>query len=384
VSAARVAAIAGRIITQFRRDRRTLALIFLAPLVVMSLVGYLLSDRREPLPVGFVNADRGGDLFVGPINIGSALEGVLRRQEGIALRTMPSPDAAEAAVSRGEIAGAIVVPADLTEQVLAREPASLRVLVAGVDPIADGMVTLALRRALGSLAETVVERLAAAGAPTAPAQPVTIEVITVLAEPALATLDYYGPSFIAAFAFFFTFLLTSVSFLRERATGTIERLSASPATRLEVVVGYLCGFLLFAILQSLLILGYSVWVLGMRISGSIGLALLTLAIMVIGVVNLGIALSFFARNELQVVQFIPLVFLPQILLGGLIWPIATLHPILRALAQLFPLTHALAALRTVMISGGGVGEIGNRLLALAIFAAAMILLGAAALRRQRA
>lgn len=384
MSAARVAAIAGRIITQFRRDRRTLALILLVPLVVMSLVGYLLSDRREPLAVGFVNADRGGDLFVGPINIGSALEGVLRRQEGIALRSMASSEAAEAAVFRGEIAGAILVPADLTEQVLAREPASLRVLIGGVEPISDSMVTLALRRALASLAETVVERLAAAGAPTGPAQPVTIEEITVLAEPALATLDYYGPSFIAAFAFFFTFLLTSVSFLRERASGTIERLTASPATRLEVVVGYLCGFLLFAILQSLLILGYSVWVLDMRISGSIGLALLVLAIMVIGVVNLGIALSFFARTELQVVQFIPLVFLPQVLLAGLVWPIATLHPILRALAQLFPLTHALAALRTVMISGGGVSEIGNQLLVLVVFAAAMILLGAAALQKQRA
>ncbi|MGH2627263.1 MAG: ABC transporter permease [Anaerolineales bacterium] len=384
MSAARVAAIAGRIITQFRRDHRTIALILLVPLVVMSLVGYLLSDQREPVAVGFVNLDRGGDLFVGPINIGSALEGVLRRQEGITLRPLASPEAAEAEVRRGEIAGAILVPTDLTEQVLAREPASLRVLIGGVEPISDNAVRLALRRALGSLAETVVERMAAAGAPTAPTQPVAIEEITVLAEPGLATIDYYGPSFIAAFAFFFTFLLTSVSFLRERATGTIERLTASPATRLEVVVGYLCGFLLFAMIQSLVILGYSVWVLDMQVAGSIGLALLVLAILVIGVVNLGIALSFFARNELQVVQFIPLVFLPQVLLAGLIWPVETLHPILRALAQVFPLTHALAALRTVMISGGGVSDIGTRLLILVIFAAAMIVLGAAALQKQRA
>jgi ABC-2 type transport system permease protein len=384
MSLARIAAIAGRIFTQLRRDRRTLALILLVPIVVMSLVGYLLSDRREPVRVGFVNLDRGGALFIGPINIGRSLEGVLRREPGITLRPFPSPDAAEAAVRGGEIAGAFVVPADLTERILAREPASLRVLVGGIEPISDNAVRLALRRALATLAGTVAERLAAAGAPGGPIQPVSVEEITLLAEPNLATIDYYGPSFIAAFAFFFTFLLTSVSFLRERATGTIERLSASPATRLEVVVGYLCGFLGFALIQALVILGYAVWVLHMRVAGPIGLVLLILAILVIGVVNLGIALSFFARNELQVVQFIPLVLLPQILLAGLIWPVETLHPILRTLAQLFPLTHALEALRTVMIAGGGYAEIQNRLLLLLTFAGAMIALGAGALQKQRA
>ncbi len=384
MSLARVAAIAGRIFTQFRRDHRTLALILIVPIVVMSLVGYLLSDRREPADVGFVNLDRGGALFAGPINLGMALEGVLRREPGITVRAYPSAEAAEAAVRSGEIAGALVAPADLTARVLSREPATLRLLVRGIEPISDNTVRLTLRRALASLAERIGERLAAAGAGAVPSQPVSVEETTLLAEPGLATIDYYGPSFIAAFAFFFTFLLTSVSFLRERATGTIERLTASPATRLEVVTGYLCGFLVFALTQSLVILGYSVWVLDMQVAGPIGVALLVLAVLVVGVVNLGIALSFFARNELQVVQFIPLVFLPQILLAGLIWPTETLHPILRTVAQVFPLTHALEALRTVMIGGGGLADIVDRLLLLLVFAAAMIALGAAALQKQRA
>ncbi len=381
MSLTRVAAIAGRIVTQFRRDHRTLALIFVVPIVVMSLVGYLLSERREPVAVGYVNADRGGEIFVGPVNLGQSLEGVLRRDPSITLRSYASAGAAEAAVRSGEIAGAVIIPEDLTASALSRERTSIEVMVRGIAPISDGAVKLAVGKALAALAERLAEAIP--GGPL-PGQPVTIEETTLLASPGLATIDYYGPSFIAAFAFFFTFLLTSVSFLRERATGTIERLTASPATRLEVVVGYLGGFLFFALLQSLVILGYAVWVLDMQVAGPIGLALLVLALLVIGVVNLGIALSFFARNELQVVQFIPLVFLPQILLAGLIWPVDTLHPILRGLAQLFPLTHALAALRTVMIAGGGFGEIANQLLVLAAFAAAMIALGAAALQKQKA
>ena len=112
--------------------------------------------------------------------------------------------------------------------------------------------------------------------------------------------------------------------------------------------------------------------------------LLTLALLVVGAVNLGITLSFYARNELQVIQFIPLVLLPQTFLGGLFWPVQTLWAPLRWLSQLFPLTHAAAALRGVMIAGDGVGDVAGRLLALLAFAIAMVALGVIVLRRQRA
>jgi ABC-2 type transport system permease protein len=112
--------------------------------------------------------------------------------------------------------------------------------------------------------------------------------------------------------------------------------------------------------------------------------LLVIVLLVVGSVNLGIALSFYARNELQVVQFIPLVLLPQVFLGGLFWPVETLWPPLRWLSQLFPLTHATAALRDVFIAGAGFTDVAGRLLALVAFAVAMVVLGVLALREQRA
>ena len=111
--------------------------------------------------------------------------------------------------------------------------------------------------------------------------------------------------------------------------------------------------------------------------------LLTLTILVIGVVNLGIALSFFARNELQVVQFIPLILIPQIFLGGLFWPVQTLWTPLRLLSQVFPVTHGVVTLREVMVGGAGFAEVAARLAALVAFALAMGLLGVLALRKQR-
>ena len=377
----RVGAIAGRIFTQFRRDHRTLALILVVPIVVMSLVGYLLSERKEPVPVGFANADQGTETPVGRVSLGTALEEELRGQTTLTLRRYSSAEAAESAVRSGEVLGAVEIPSRFTERVLSGQPTSLRIVVRGIEPLTDGTVRLAVGRVMARMAERIT---AATGTAGRPGRAVTVEDVSLLAEPGLSTIDYYGPSFIIAFAFFFTFLLTSVSFLRERSSGTIERLAASPATRLEVVVGYLLGFLIFALVQSLVIMGYAVWVLDMRIAGSIGLALLVLAVVVVGVVNLGIALSFFARNELQVVQFIPLVFVPQLLLAGLIWPVETFHPILRTLAQVLPLTHAVAALRAIMIAGSGLADIQGRLLVLLVFAVAMIALGAGALQKQKA
>src|SRR3970282_593917 len=110
---------------------------------------------------------------------------------------------------------------------------------------------------------------------------------------------------------------------------------ASPASRLDLLLGYLLGFIGFAMIQALVILGYAVWVIGVHIAGPPWLVLLTLLILVIGVVNLGIALSFYARNELQVVQFIPLIFVAQIFLGGLFWPVQTLWAPLRLLSPNF-------------------------------------------------
>jgi ABC-2 type transport system permease protein len=224
---------------------------------------------------------------------------------------------------------------------------------------------------------------AAAAAPAGVLPQLVVDRIPLEGDRDLATLDSYAPALIVVFTFLFTFMLTSVSFLRERSSGTLERLMASPASRLELLLGYLLGFVGFAMLQGLVVLGYTTVVLDVPIAGPAWLVLLALAILVVGVVNLGIALSFFARNELQVVQFIPLILVPQIFLGGLFWPVQTLWAPLRVLSQLFPVTHGVVVLRDVMIGGAGTVEVAGRLLALLTFAVAMLLLGMFALRNQR-
>jgi len=377
----RILAIAGRILNQFRHDRRTVALIAIVPLVVTALIGYLVSEDKEPLEVVIVNRDTGAQAPIGIVNVGAELERALEDSEGIEPVASKDVQEAEDDVRAQDVAGAVIVPADLTASLLGGERASIEVVVRGVDSGVDGPVLLGTQRALASLADRL-SGLAPQGTPGFGG--IEIERVATSGIGALPSIDHSAPVLIVAFAFLFTYLLTGISFLRERQSGTLERLMASPVIRLEVLLGYLLGFLGFAMIQALLILGYIVLVLDVRVAGSIWLVLLILAIMVIGVVNVGIALSFLARNELQVMQFIPLVFVPQLLLGGLVWPVETLHPALRWISQVFPITHAAAALREVMVGGAGFADVAGRVLAVLAFALAMVLVGVVALRRQAA
>lgn len=378
MSLSRVGAIAARILKQFRHDRRTVALIVIVPLVVMALIGYLIGESgKEPLPVAVVNLDAGVQTPAGHVSLGGEIATALGRQDQVEVHAVTTEQAAIDQVRSGDVAGALVIPADLTRRVLSGG-GSVRVVVGGTDPNLQGPVLRATQAAVLAVASR------APSTEGFEAPPLSVEPVPLAGGANLSPLDYDAPILLTFFAFFLTFLLTSVSFLRERSSGTLERLMASPVSRLEVLLGYLLGFIGFAMAQALLILGYATWVLDVRIAGSIWLVLLVLAILLIGVVNLGIALSFYARNELQVVQFMPLILVPQVFLGGLIWPVQTLWPPLRWLSQLLPLTHSTVALRAVMVGGESFGDVAGRLLALLAFSVAMVALGVLALRKQRA
>jgi ABC-2 type transport system permease protein len=198
----------------------------------------------------------------------------------------------------------------------------------------------------------------------------------------LKSLDYLAPVLIGFFAFFLIFLLTCVSFLRERTLGTMERLAASPVTRGEIVVGYMLGFGLFALVQSAIIVLFTAYVLQVHYSGNLAWVFLVTLILAIGAVNLGIFLSSFARTELQAVQFIPLVIVPQGLLSGLLWPVKDMPDWLQVVARALPLTYANEALTNIMIRGKGLAETALQIGVLLLFAALMVVLASLTLRRE--
>jgi ABC-2 type transport system permease protein len=193
-----------------------------------------------------------------------------------------------------------------------------------------------------------------------------------------------GPAMLALFPFTMMFVVTSISTLRERRSGTLERLLTLPIGKLDFILGYTLAFGLLAIAQATIAVTFAVWVCGLTIEGSIWLLLaVALADAVLGT-TLGLFASAFARTEFQVVQFMPAIVFPQVLLSGIILPRDQLPDALHAISDWLPLSHAIDALNAVARDDQDPGYVAGKLLIISAFAVAALVLGAVTLRRKSA
>lgn len=214
--------------------------------------------------------------------------------------------------------------------------------------------------------------------------PLVVMSLIGVSSPNTRLLDSVAPALLATLAFFFSFLLTGISFLRERSQGTMERLMASPLSRLDIVVGYLLGFFLFALVQTLIIVFYTIYVLGVHYRGDLWQIFVFQIVVITGAVNLGIFISTFARNEFQMVQFIPLIIVPQIFISGVLWPIEQMPTWLQWLAHILPLTYAIQGLRDIMLNGKSLVDVWVQLIVLVGFTVVISILAAMTLRKSAA
>jgi ABC-2 type transport system permease protein len=378
MSARRIVALFRRLTEEIRRDRPSLGILFIAPLLITGLVTFIVREGQAPT----VDAAVVNDAGPAGVAMSAALDTALAANGGSATIV---PDAATASqqVADRVATVAILLPADL-----ATEPSpTITILTNGLDPPGEAAQLAAASRALLARAAEATN-----------ATPPTIDHRTVYGTPNDDPISGYAPALLAFFAYFFVYILTGVSFLRERTGGTLERLMATPVTRAEIVTGYTLGFGLFAVVQVALL---TAWVfgsvdvpaigplpsfaigLGVPIAGSPALAFLVVVVLALGAVSLGIFLSTFARTELQVIQFIPIVLVPQFLLSGVLFPLASLPAVLQPFSLIMPLTYAVNGLRQVLIRGAdlGVAALQLDLLVLVAFALAFATLAALTIRR---
>jgi ABC-2 type transport system permease protein len=191
-----------------------------------------------------------------------------------------------------------------------------------------------------------------------------------------------GPALMVLFPLITMFLVSSVALLRERTTGTLERLMTTPLSRLALLGGYGLTFTLLAVLQASLITALSLGALGLSLAGSTALVVILAAAVALLGLGLGLLASAFARTEFQVVQFMPAMILPQLLLCGLLVPRAQMGAVLHAVSDLLPMSYAIDGVRHLVgepgVSGAALGDVGIVL----AFAMGAILLGALTLRRR--
>ena len=195
--------------------------------------------------------------------------------------------------------------------------------------------------------------------------------------------DRVGPALLAMFPFFVMFLITSVTTLRERSSGTLERLLAMPMGKLDFLFGYALAFGLLAAVQSVLAVGVSVGLLDMQVQGPVWLlSLVAIADAVLGTA-LGLFVSAFAQTEFQAVQFMPAVVVPQMLLCGLLVPRDQMPRALEAIGDVLPLSFAVDAMQE-LVSTDETGQVWRNLAVVMCFVVVVLALGAVTLRRRTA
>src|SRR4051812_28276332 len=263
----RIIALVIRILRQIVRDKRTMALLIVAPVLVLTML-HLVFNGKDYVP------------NVGLVNIPAAIENQLNLEDAH-IQHYETAELAEKDLSNKELDGYLLFENQVPT-----------VILEGSDPSINGSVMKWVQHTLKPLQ------------PNSGIEPV-IEYL--YGSSAMRQLDYFGPVLLGFFVFFFVFLIAGVSFLRERTTGTLERLLASPLKKWEIVIGYVIGFGLFAMVQSTIITAYSIYVLGMIMEGTFIYVLLITVLLSLTALTLGILLSAFANNELQMMQFIPLV-----------------------------------------------------------------------------
>lgn len=342
--------IAGRIITQFRNDRRTLALLVAAPILMMTLMWVVVNGGLTRPTIAIAGDPPGG--FRDELATNAKIIDAQTPEDGIA------------------------TVQDGTADALLDYTASPSVMtVDGADP----SVTAAVGRAVQKTGLAVISASPLLGAVLGNMQP---KLALLHGSADANTFDFMAPVMMGFVIFFFIFILSAISFLRERTTGTLSRILVTPATPTQLVVGYMLGFGFFAALQTVLIQLFTIWVLGTPAAGSfLAILLVNLALCLVAL-SMGSFVSAFAQNEFQVLQFIPIVIVPQVLFSGIL-DLRQAPGWVQVLSKIFPLTYGGRALRELMLRGKSLGAVWPDLLVVLGFAALFMVLNAMSIRRPR-
>ncbi len=336
------------------RDKRTLALLFVAPLLILSLMYLLFNGDTVKPKVGVVNVE----------------QGLIEKFEdaGFYISKYQELNDAKDTVVKEELDG-------LLQQDKANH---FTLTLLNDDPSIAKQLQMKVNQILTTYTQTVftnqVQQINL--------QKVNIETAYVYGSHDTVFFDVLSPILIGFFVFFFVFLISGIGLLKERTTGTLERLMSTPIRRGEIVSAYLIGFGMFAVIQTVIVVFYAINVLDIVLVGSLWNVILINLLLALVALSLGILLSTFAATEFQMVQFIPIAIIPQIFFSGIL-PLEGMAGWLQWVAKVMPLYYAADALKGVMYMGLGLGDITFDLAALVLFAFIFIILNIFALKRYR-
>jgi ABC-2 type transport system permease protein len=362
----RVGAIIRKEFIQIRRDRRTLAIVLVLPVMQLLLLGYAINTVVDHLPTVVLDESRDAD----------------SRALVSALSNSGYFDIVAYAHERGEVIGAVdagtakvglLIPPDYGEQILRGQVGLTQLLVDGSDPniaqtalFAAGVITQAHSATINA---RTIARLGQ-GRP-----PGGVELRpTVLYNPSMLSANFMVPGIIGMIMQFQTLILTAFAVVRERERGTLEQLIVTPIRPWELMLGKLLPYTVTSSVGAVVALLAGWLLFGVDIQGSVGLLAILSILFLLGSLGLGLLISTVSQTQGQAMQIALFVLMPTLLLSGFMFPRETMPWIVQQIGLLIPLTYYLQILRGIILKGVGIQVLWTNVVPLAILSLAVFTL----------
>ncbi|MDS3906674.1 ABC transporter permease [Staphylococcus hominis] len=351
-----------RVIIELLKDKRTLALMFLAPLLVLTLMYFIFnSDEDTTLTIG-VNHSVSTQIT----------EGI--KNDDVKFKDFPSNQHIKSKIEHHHL-----------DAFIYQNNQTIHVTYTNEDPSKSASIKQLLHQSIQKDKMNDIKKVMVSlpqSAKNKDAKDIQLENTYLYGDEHSNYFDKMFPILMSFFVFLFVFLISGIALLRERTTGTLERVLATPIKRSDIVFGYLIGYGVFAIIQTLIIVFFSIYLLNINLAGSLTYVILINILLAIAALVMGIFISTFANSEFQMVQFIPIVAIPQVFFSG-IFPLENMSPWLSNIGYLFPLRYAGHALTNIMIKGQGWSNIWFDVLILFVFIIIFTTMNMIGLKRYR-
>ena len=357
----RTIAIAKKVIKELLRDKRTLALMFIAPVFIMWLMNLMFSASTtvnvklatQDLPTGLVTK--------------------MDELDHVDVETYQDLDQAKEALANEKV-----------DAVISYKDGEYQVDYANTDASKTSMIRQVLRT---SIASEGTDQLLSRVKQALPQLKLDAK------APEIKESYQYGdkntgffarmiPILIGFVVFFFVFLISGMALLKERTSGTLDRLLATPVKRSEIVYGYMLSYGIIAIFQTAVVVLAAIWLLDVEVVGSILNVIIVNVVLALVALAFGILLSTLAKSEFQMMQFIPLVIMPQLFFSGII-PLSSMGEWAPTVGKFLPLTYSGDAISQIILYGHNLGDILSNLGVLMIFLIILTILNIVGLRRYR-
>jgi ABC-2 type transport system permease protein len=341
---------------QMRRDRATVGLTVMLPLIQLFLFGYAINANPRHLPTGLIAVEHS--------TYERTLVAALQNTGYFDIRSFAGEGDAEEALARGDVLFVLNIPPDFSRRIDRGERPQVLMDADATDPTAIGNATAAMV----ALNATVLNRDLPVGMQVNPPQPPFQVVLHARYNPEQITALNIVPGLIGLILTISTLVMTSLAITRERELGTMENLLAMPVRPVEVMLGKIIPYVGLAYVQTLLILVVSVTVFAVPVRGSVPLLLFALGVFIACNLAMGFACSTMARTQMQAQQLAQFGLLPSMMLSGFMFPFQGMPGWARVVGEAVPLTHALRICRGILLKGNGLVQIWPDLWPMALFA----------------